>query len=107
MAATTTLKLDEAIKNRVGRLAESRRRSAHWLMREAIREYVEREEARESFRQSAIAAWEEFQATGAHVTGDEADDWLARLQTGEEAPPPNALMPGDRSVCHLKPRPPP
>ncbi len=88
MTVTTTLKLDEAIKSRVGRLAASRRRSPHWLMREAIREYVEREETREALEASALTAWEEFQATGAHVTADEADDWLARLEAGEEAPPP-------------------
>ena len=44
------------MKDRVQRLAATRRRSAHWLMREAIEQYVEREEKREQFRQSAIAA---------------------------------------------------
>ena len=88
MTVTTTLKLDESIKGRVGRLAASRQRSPHWLMREAIREYVEREEKREALKEAALAAWEAFATTGAHVTADEADDWLARLEAGEEAPPP-------------------
>ena len=88
MAATTSLKLDDEIKGRVGRLAAARRRSAHWLMREAIEQYVEREEKREQFRQSALEAWEEYQATGLHVTSEEADSWLARLEAGEDVDPP-------------------
>jgi predicted transcriptional regulator len=48
--STTSLKLDIEVKQRVQRLAVARRRSPHWLMREAIEEYVEREEKREQFR---------------------------------------------------------
>jgi predicted transcriptional regulator len=57
-------------------------------MREAIEQYVDREERREQFRQDALAAWAEYQATGLHVTGEEADAWLARLEAGEDAEPP-------------------
>ncbi|MGH8191325.1 MAG: CopG family ribbon-helix-helix protein, partial [Rhodanobacteraceae bacterium] len=46
----TSLKIDDALKDRVQRLASQRRRSPHWIMLEAIQEYVEREEARESFK---------------------------------------------------------
>ena len=45
--STTSLKLDPEIKDRVQRLAAARRRSAHWIMREAVEQYVEREEKRE------------------------------------------------------------
>ena len=37
------IKIDEDIKARVKRLAEARHRTAHWLMREAITQYVERD----------------------------------------------------------------
>ncbi len=47
----TSVKLDSALQGRVQHLATTQRRSAHWIMREAIRQYVEREEARESFKQ--------------------------------------------------------
>jgi predicted transcriptional regulator len=56
--STTSLKLDDKVKKRVQRLAPVRRRSSHWLMREAIEEYVEREEKRERFRQDVLTAWE-------------------------------------------------
>jgi predicted transcriptional regulator len=85
---TTSLKLDSETKARLQKLAHARRRSSHWLMREAIEQYVEREERREEFRQDALAAWAEYQATGLHVTAEEADAWLARLEAGEDAEPP-------------------
>ncbi|MEK8088659.1 CopG family ribbon-helix-helix protein [Thermithiobacillus plumbiphilus] len=72
----TSIKLDEDLKNRVQQLASQRRRSAHWLMREAIQQYVERVEARENFRQEALAAWTEYQETGRHLTGEETRQWL-------------------------------
>jgi predicted transcriptional regulator len=31
----------------------------HWHMREAIRQYLDREESREAFRQDALRAWEQ------------------------------------------------
>jgi predicted transcriptional regulator len=81
--STTSLKLDSATKERVQRLALARRRSPHWLMREAVEQYVEREERREQLRQDALAAWDGYQATGLHVTAGEADAWLAKLEAGK------------------------
>jgi len=50
MATPTSVKLDDELKGRVKNLAESRRRSTHWILREAIAQYVEREEKREASR---------------------------------------------------------
>lgn len=61
---------------------------ADTLMREAIAQYVAREERRQHLRHDARAAWAEYQATGQHVTGDEADMWLTRLEAGDDAEPP-------------------
>ena len=46
----TTIKIDKETKDRMKRLAEARHRSQHWLILEAIRQYVEREEKREEKR---------------------------------------------------------
>jgi predicted transcriptional regulator len=86
--ATTSLKLDNETKARVQRLAEARRRTSHWILREAVEQYVEREEARERLRAEAHAAWTHYQETGLHVTAAEADAWLAKLETGKRVPPP-------------------
>lgn len=82
------IKIDEGIKARIKRLAEARHRTSHWLMREAITQYVEREERRESLRQDTLRAWEDYRTTGRHVTAEEADAWLARLEQGDDAEPP-------------------
>ena len=82
------IKIDEEIRARVKRLADARHRTAHWLMREAITQYVEREEKREAFRQDTLKAWEEYRNTGMYVTADEADAWLGQLEQGNDIEPP-------------------
>jgi predicted transcriptional regulator len=57
-------------------------------MREAIEQYLDREEKRDAFHQDALSAWAEYQITGLHVTAEEADAWLARLEAGKDADPP-------------------
>jgi predicted transcriptional regulator len=88
ISATTSLKLDAKIKARIQRLARMRRRSSHWLMREAIEQYVERDEQRAQLRQDALAAWNEYRLTGQHVTAAEADAWMAQLEAGKRKDPP-------------------
>lgn len=90
VAATrpVAIKIDEETKARVKRLADARHRTSHWLMREAIIQYVEREEKRESFRQDTLKAWEEYRTTGLHVNSDEADAWLSDLEQGNDIEPP-------------------
>lgn len=71
-----SVKLDNDLKERIHHLAEVRQRSAHWIMREAILDYVKREEARENFKQEALASWASYQETGRHLTGKEVREWL-------------------------------
>jgi len=84
----TSVKLDDVLKKRIQHLADLRHRSAHWIMCEAIRDYVEREEARESFKQEALASWTAYQETGQHLTGQEARDWLNTWGTDKETEVP-------------------
>lgn len=88
VAKPVAVKIDADTRERVRRLAVARNRSPHWLMREAISQYVEREERREAFRQAGVEAWNAYRATGLHLTAKEADAWLAQLQTGKDAEPP-------------------
>jgi predicted transcriptional regulator len=87
-ATPVAVRLGEPLKERVRALAGHKHRPMHWLMREAIEQYVTREEHRESFRQEALDAWRDNQETGRHVTGDEADAWLAKLEAGVDIEPP-------------------
>ncbi|MEW9572164.1 CopG family ribbon-helix-helix protein [Rhodanobacter sp. Si-c] len=84
----SSVKIDDDLKERIQHLASLRQRSAHWIMREAIQQYVEREEARESFRKEALASWQAYRETGRHVTGQEARAWLATWGTDDEKAAP-------------------
>ncbi len=88
MATPISIKLDDELKGRVKHLAETHRRSAHWIMREAIQQYVEREEKRETFKQDALKAWEAYQTTGLHATFDEVESWLNSWGHDNEMPTP-------------------
>ncbi|PWF44341.1 CopG family ribbon-helix-helix protein [Massilia glaciei] len=92
MPASTTraiaVKIDQATRDRIKRLAESRDRTPHWMLKEAIGQYLEREEKREAFRQDAINAWSEYKATGMHVTADEVTTWLETWGDEAELPAP-------------------
>lgn len=87
-AVSTSIKLDPETKDRVQRLAATRKRTAHWVMKEAIEQYVEREETREADYQDALKSWEHYQATGLHVTGDEVIAWLKTWGEEDEKPAP-------------------
>jgi predicted transcriptional regulator len=87
-AKTVSVKLDPATRARVENLAQARHRSAHWVMREAISQYVEHEEKREAFRQDTLKAWEEYQEIGLHVNATEVDGWLGSWGSDQELPAP-------------------
>ena len=82
------IKIDEDTRARIKRLADARHRTPHGLMREAITQYVEREEKREAFRQDTLRAWEEYRSTGLHVSDEEVQAWLSSWGTDHELPAP-------------------
>lgn len=86
--STTSVKLDDSVRERLQRVANTQRRSPHWVMREAIEQYLEREERRQKFREDALAAWNHYATTGLHLSGEEVDAWLTRLEAGDDIPPP-------------------
>ena len=88
MASATSVKLNDDMKERVRLLAEARKRTPHWIMREAIAQYVDREEKREKLRQDTLKAWEEFRESGLHATAEEVDQWLESWGTGNEVSAP-------------------
>jgi predicted transcriptional regulator len=83
-----TIKIDDDLKIRVLNLAETKNRSAQWIICEALRDYVEREEKQERFHQEATESWNEFQETGLHVTWEELSAWLETVGTDAETEPP-------------------
>ena len=78
------VKLPLELKDRLHRISKEKHRSTHWLMKEAILQYVEREEAAEQFRRETIEAWEEYQRDGLHLTHNEMITWLSSWGTSDE-----------------------
>ncbi len=54
----TSIKLPPELKTRIDRIAQAQRRSPHWIMIEAIRQYAEREDGRHG--STANESWASF-----------------------------------------------
>ncbi|MBI4745406.1 MAG: ribbon-helix-helix protein, CopG family [Deltaproteobacteria bacterium] len=70
------VKLDNDLRERLKKLGTTKRRSPHWIMREAIREYVEREEAAEKLLQETIERWKAYQKDGKQISNEAMIAWL-------------------------------
>ena len=70
------VKLDEATYDRLKALGATRKRSPHWLMKEAIAQFLEREEEAERIRQDTLDRLEHYKATGETIGHDVVDTWL-------------------------------
>lgn len=82
------IKLPQQDRARLQKLGEARKRSAHWLAKEAISQFLDREEAAERFRLEAVARWEEYCRTGRAVAHDDVMNWLESWGTGHEGEAP-------------------
>ena len=83
-----SVRMPSALHTRIVNLAESRQRTPHAIMLQAIETFISREEQREALRQEGIAAWEEYQCTGLHLTGTEVREWIDQIRRGEKTPLP-------------------
>lgn len=80
MASTTMgVKLDAETRERLVKLGEQKARSPHWLMKAAVREYLDREERRERERHEDALRWERYVETGAHLSHEEMTRWMDGL----------------------------
>ena len=87
-AGSVTIKLDEVDRERIASLASVKKRTPHYLMKEAILDYVKREEARQNFIIAAEASFEHYKETGLHISLDEFSTWVDQVQQDPRAPPP-------------------
>ena len=78
---TTTMgvKLDRETRARLKKLGEARHRSSHWLMREAIRRYLEVEERYEQEKAEDQARYQAYLETGKHISYEDMLVWLDQL----------------------------
>jgi predicted transcriptional regulator len=85
---TVTIKLDPADRDRIAALASTKKRTPHYLMKEAILDYVQKEEARQNFIKAAESSYRHYKETGQHITLEELGAWVDEVQQNPDAPVP-------------------
>ena len=85
---SVTITLDDTDQDRIATLATAKKRSPHYLMKEAILEYLEKEEARQNFVAAAESSYVHYKETGLHITLDEFDSWVDQVQQDPNTPMP-------------------
>jgi len=88
MTTTQGIKLDEDTQARLKALAVKRQRSPHWLMRNAIEDYLRREEKYEAEKIEDMAEYEEYVRTGKAIDNKKVLSWLNDLANGKNTPWP-------------------
>lgn len=88
MTVTQGIKLDPETRDRLKALGEKRQRSPHWLMKKAIADFLDREEAVEREKQEDLARWQAYEATGHAIDHATASNWLSSLAAGQPAQRP-------------------
>lgn len=83
-----TIKLAEQERERLRKLGDAKKRSVHWLAKEAIIRYLENEETAERFRQETRDRWEEFSRTQTSISNDSVMEWLETWGSDDEGKPP-------------------
>lgn len=84
MATSHGIKLDDQIHLRLKALAQKRDRSPHWIMKTAIEDYLDREEAYEKEKSEDMARWERYVATGNAIDSEKVETWLQDLAEGKK-----------------------
>jgi predicted transcriptional regulator len=89
--ANVTVKLEDSERERLKSLAVAKKRTPHYIMREAIQQYLDQEEAEQRFIQVAQESLAEFKKTGEHITLNEFSAWVQEVKQNSHTPMP---------VCH-------
>jgi predicted transcriptional regulator len=82
------IKLPQQERDRLQQLGVVKKRSAHWLAKEAITQFLDREEAAEQFKQESVVRWEGYCRSGKSVSHEEVMSWLESWGTDSEREAP-------------------
>ena len=80
----TGVKLEPTIKTKLKGLSKLKHRTMHWLMKEAITQYVEHEEEAEKLKQDTLARWEQEAMRNKVVNNGSVMAWLDTWGTDHE-----------------------
>jgi predicted transcriptional regulator len=90
---TTTIRIEDELKERVAAAAERSGQTAHAFMLDAIAQTVARLEADDDFHRTANARWQRVLTTGKTVPLDKAQAYLQARARGEQPRKPAARKP--------------
>ena len=90
-ASNITIKLDATHRDRLKSLATAKKRTPHYLMKEAIERYMDAEEAEQAALKIVDNSVSHYEMTGLHITLDEVKTWAKEVKTNR-----NVLLP----ACH-------
>ena len=80
MTTTTVgVKIDRETRDRLKKLGETKQRSTHWLMKDAIARYLETEEQYEQEKAEDMARWQRYIDTGNAIPHEEVKARLNEL----------------------------
>ena len=85
--SVTTVRLQAEVESGLEAIADKLSRSKSWVINQALREYLERQEQEQARWQETLKAMESV-VQGRVVSGDAVHDWLRSWGTDNELSPP-------------------
>lgn len=85
--SVTTVRLQPEVESGLEAMADRLQRSKNWLVNQAIREFVARQDLEQSRWSDTLSALESA-AQGKLVSGQAVHTWLESWGSSEELPPP-------------------
>ena len=85
--SVTTVRLQPEVETGLAAMADKLHRSKNWLINQAIREFVARQELEQSRWKETLIAMESV-AQGKVVSGLAVHSWLESWGSSDELPPP-------------------
>lgn len=82
--STVAVRLDAETQARLKALGSRRDRSPHYLMKEAVEQYLATEEAVEAELELMRDRWKRYELTGEHLTQDDMTAWAESLATTDK-----------------------
>lgn len=82
------VRIDADLENRLAALAEKTQRSKSYLVKQAISDYLQRQEVIAERNAETLTNWAEYNATGVAVDGDVVNEWIASWGAEDEKPCP-------------------
>lgn len=86
--AHMSVQIDYSEKADLEMIAQGKSRSVHYLMREAVRDFIQEEKAKIAFYNRGLVAIAQYDATGLHTSFEEMKQWAVDKKQDKTLPMP-------------------